>query len=60
MSEMRKNKITLKISKTAVIFAGFFGWGSPPNVWSPLFAGRDKILLLDEAMKFGVIFGKFD
>ena len=43
-----------------VIYAGFFGWGGPQNVWvGPIFRGWNEILLLGKALKFGVIFQKY-
>ena len=44
----------------AVIYAGFIGWGGPPNVFGgPIFRGWNEILLLGKALKFGVIFQKY-
>ena len=43
--------------KNTVIYAGFFGWGGPQNVWGgPIFRGWNEILLLGKVLKFGVIF----
>ena len=43
----------------AVIYAGFFGWGGPQNVWGgAIFRGWNEILLLGKAQIFGVIFQK--
>ena len=34
--------------------------GSPQNVWrGPIFRGWNEILLLGEAIKFGILFQKF-
>ena len=33
--------------------------GVPPNVRGPIFDGRNEILLLCKALKFGVIFQKY-
>ena len=34
--------------------------GGPQNVWGgPIFRGRNEILLLGKALKFGVIFQKY-
>ena len=41
------------------MYAGFFDWGGPANVWGSVFFGRGEILLSGEALKFGVIFQKF-
>ena len=43
-----------------VIYARFFGWGGPPNVWGgPIFEGRNEIFQFEKALKFGVIFQKY-
>ena len=44
----------------AVISAGFFGWeGSTTCLGRPIFGGWNEILLLGNALKFGVIFQKY-
>ena len=42
----------------AVIYGGFFGLIGPPTkcLGGPIFEGRNEILLLGKALKFGVIF----
>ena len=53
-------EVNLKYYKGPLMHEGFFGWGGPPSVWrDSLFEGRDNILLLGKALKFGVIFQKF-
>ena len=43
-----------------VIYARFFGWGGPPNVWGgPIFEGRNEMFQFEKALKFGVIFQKY-
>ena len=33
--------------------------GGPPNVWGPIFEGRNEMLLLGKALKFVVNFKKY-
>ena len=37
----------------------FSAEGGPPNVWGTIFEGRNEILLLGKAVKFGVIVQKY-
>ena len=43
-----------------VIYAGFFGSEEPANLGGSIFVGRNEILLLGKALKFGVIFQKHE